>query len=68
MTASECWKEIIGLNLLLNETTKPKEITNLLMGNASSIKQVKNPDYHKLPKHIEVRYQFTRDKYNAGRM
>lgn len=35
----------------------------LYMDNQSAIRLIKNPEFHKRSKHIDVRYHFIRDKY-----
>ena len=39
------------------------EIPVLFMDNQSAIRLVKNPEFHKRSKHIDVRYHFIREKY-----
>ena len=34
--------------------------------NQSAIKLIKNPEFHKRTKHIDVRYHFIREKFNYG--
>lgn len=36
------------------------------MDNQSAIRLVKNPEYHKRSKHIDIRYHFVREKYEEG--
>lgn len=40
--------------------------TDFNMDNQSAIRLVKNPEFHKRTKHIDVRYHFIREKYEAG--
>ena len=35
-----------------------------LSANLSAIKLIKNPEFHRRNKHIDVRYHFIRDKFN----
>lgn len=65
--ASERFKEIIWLNRLLNETTNVVDAISS-HGQASSITLMKNPEYHKRLKYIEVRDRSMRTKFNAGKM
>jgi len=34
--------------------------------NQSTIKLIRNPEYHKRSKHIDIRYHFVREKYASG--
>jgi len=43
-----------------------KEATDLKVDNQSAIKLVKNPEFHKRIKHIDVRYYFIRELYESG--
>ena len=36
------------------------------MDNQSAIRLIKNPEFHKRTKHIDVRYHFIREKYENG--
>lgn len=67
VAASESSKELIWLKRLLGDMTT-LGTTSLLVDNASAIKLVKNPEYHKRSKHIDVRYHFVREKYLEGEM
>lgn len=67
VAASESSKELIWLKRLLGDMTA-LGTTSLLVDNASAIKLVKNPEYHKRSKHIDVRYHFVREKYLEGEM
>lgn len=42
------------------------EIPVFFMDNQSAIRLVKNPEFHKRTKHIDVRYHFIREKYEEG--
>lgn len=66
IVASERTKEVIWLNRLLQEITVLNEVFMLIIDNASAIKLVKNPEFHKSSKHVEVRYYFVREKYREG--
>lgn len=67
VAASETIKDLIWVDRL---------ITNLLSGgyekpvvridNQSAIRLIKNPEYHKRTKHIDVKYHFIREKYENG--
>lgn len=67
VAASQATKEAIWLQKLLfdihEEVIKP---TILNVDNQSSIKLIRNPEFHNRTKHIDVQYHFVRDKYEAG--
>lgn len=66
IAASQCVKELIWLRQLFNEIlTKPMTVT-LFMDNQSAIRLVKNPEFHKRSKHIDIRYHFIREKYEEN--
>ena len=64
IAACEATKEATWLRLLLNDIgcqcTSP---TIINIDNQSSIKLVKNPEFHKRTKHVDTRYHFIREKY-----
>ena len=66
MAVSEAAKEVIWLNRLLGEISHLEEQPVLKVDNASTIKLIKNPEFHKRTKHIEVRHYFVREKYQEG--
>ena len=66
VAASEGTKEAIWLTRMLNEISKLNSTPTLYIDNASAVKLVKNPEFHKRSKHIEVRHYFVREKYLEG--
>ena len=67
IAASEAVQELIWLKNLLAELTNSKVETPLLfIDNQSTIKVVKNPEYHGRMKHVDIRYHFVKEKYEAG--
>lgn len=66
VAACEGAKEAIWLTRMLNEISKFKSKPTLYIDNASAVKLVKNPEFHKRSKHIEVRHYFVREKYLDG--
>lgn len=53
----------------MNEIYQEEEIFKkfiLHIDNQSAIRLIRNPEYHKRSKHIDVRYQFIREKYKDG--
>ncbi|UYV63360.1 hypothetical protein LAZ67_2003844, partial [Cordylochernes scorpioides] len=54
VAASNTAKEVIWLNRLFSEISPLKEQPNIKVDNASTIKLIKNPEFHKRTKHIEA--------------
>lgn len=78
MAASQCVKELVWLRKLFYEILVGKISVEtesdfildkkvlkiiLFMDNNSAIRLIKNPEYHKRTKHIDVRFHFIREKY-----
>lgn len=64
IAASQTIKEIIWMKSLINDLVLFKNITTTLyVDNLSAIKLIKNPEFHRRSKHIDVRYHFIRDKF-----
>lgn len=67
VAAAEAMKELIWLKRLLKEIAPEDDRwPQFYMDCQSAIKLVKNPEFHKRTKHIEVRYHFIREKYEKG--
>lgn len=66
VAASEGVKDIIWLKRLFSEVTTLREVPTLLVDNASAVKLIKNPEFHKRSKHIDIKYHFIREKYGSG--
>ncbi|UYV74917.1 hypothetical protein LAZ67_12001798 [Cordylochernes scorpioides] len=66
VAATNTAKEVIWLNRLLSEISPLKEQPIIKVDNASTIKLIKNPEFHKRTKHIEVRHYFVRKKYQES--
>ena len=67
VAAAEAVKDVIWIKRLLSEiSTTPLSNCSLLLDNQSAIKLIKNPEFHKRTKHIDVRYHFIRDRYEEG--
>lgn len=67
IAASNAVKELVWLNLLLSELlVDGLNVPIFYMDNQSAIRLVKNPEYHKRTKHIEVRYHFIRERFEEG--
>ena len=41
-------------------------IPNLQIDNESTIRLIKNPEFHNRTKHIDIQYKFVREKYENG--
>lgn len=64
VAAAEAMKELIWLKRLFKEIVPEDSRKPILyMDCQSAIKLVKNPEFHKRTKHIDVRYHFIREKY-----
>lgn len=62
MAASEAAKEMLWLRQLLLDINEPQLMITLCIDNQSAIKLIHNPVYHKRTKHIDVKYNFIREK------
>lgn len=64
MAASQCVKELVWIKNMLNEIFGNELLkVTLYMDNQSAIRLVKNPEFHKRSKHIDVRFHFIRENY-----
>lgn len=62
IAATEATKSALWIKQLLKELSH--QITPIVkVDNQSAIKLIKNPEFHKRTKHIDVRYFFIREKY-----
>lgn len=52
--------------MLVGELPVMDEKPEFFMDNQSAIRLVKNPEFHKRTKHIDVNYHFIREKYEEG--
>lgn len=67
MSACTATKEAVWLKQLLKDIEYRCEGPIVLnIDNQSAIRLIKNPEFHKRTKHIDVRYHFIREKYNNG--
>lgn len=62
MAASEAAKEILWLRQLLIDIREPQLVVTLCIDNQSAIKLIHNPIYHRRTKHIDIKYNFIREK------
>ena len=66
VAASSACKEAVWLRKLLrNLNCGSEKATVIFVDNQSAIRLVKNPEYHKRTKHIDIRYHFIREKSEA---
>lgn len=69
VAASQATKEAIWLHQLLTEIKEPTQLpVKLYVDNQSAIKLIRNPEFHKRTKHIDIKYHFVREKYDEGRI
>lgn len=54
------------MTYLLDELLIEYESRTLFGDNMSAIRLIKNPEFHKRTKHIDVMYHFIREKFNEG--
>lgn len=68
VSASDAVKELVWLNQFFNEILPESSNDKILfhMDNQSAIRLIKNPEFHKRTKHIDVRYHFIREKFEEG--
>lgn len=63
IAASQSLKELIWLKNLLQEIVGSMNIPKLYIDNQSAIKLIKNPEFHRRTKHIDVKYHFIRENF-----
>lgn len=60
-------RELIWLRRLLNNIHNTCEkATDLQTDNQSAIKLVKNPEFHKRTKHVDIHFHFIRERFAQG--
>lgn len=60
-------KELVWLRAFLKELKVDlKREPEMLCDNQSSIRLIKNPEFHQRTKHIDIAYHFVREKYEEG--
>lgn len=62
MAASDAAREILWIRQFLLDIGRPQNTVSLKIDNQSAIKLIHNPVFHKRSKHIDVRYNFIREK------
>ena len=64
IAASEATKELVWIKRLLKEIFENElKMPIYFMDNQSAIRLIKNPEFHKRSKHIDIRYHFVREKF-----
>lgn len=67
LASCQAVKEIVWIQSILKNIMRLEEVTTTLyMDCQSAIRLIKNPEYHKRTKHIDVKYHFIREKFNLG--
>lgn len=67
VAASAASKELVWLRRLLNDIDcQCDQPTTLFVDSQSAIKLIKNPEFHKRTKHIDILYHFIRERYIRG--
>lgn len=67
IAASEATRELVWIRRLLDEILENDlNVPLYFMDNQSAIKLIKNPEFHKRSKHIDIRYHFVREKFEEG--
>ncbi|XP_076547399.1 uncharacterized protein LOC143305951 [Osmia lignaria lignaria] len=67
IAAATATKEAVWLRTLLkNMGHQCREPTKLYVDNQSTIRLVRNPEFHKRTKHIDVKFHFIREKSESG--
>lgn len=62
-----CVRELTWLEMLFHQILGSKLLEiKLYMDNQSAIRLIKNPEFHKRTKHIDVAYHTVREKYKRG--
>jgi len=67
IAACEAVKEAFWLKQLLCDSgCQCDKAIIVKVDNQSAIKLIRNPEFHKRSKHIDIRYHFVREKYSSG--
>lgn len=70
VAASMATTDLVWHLRLLNELLAPVKLKTptLFVDNQSALKLIRNPQFHKRTKHIDVKYHYIREKYEEGMM
>lgn len=67
IAASQTVKEILWARQLLEDVCETiNKPVKLYVDNQSAIRLIRNPEFHKRTKHVDVRYHFVREKVSDG--
>lgn len=67
IAASTATREIVWMRRLLSDIAHPcVRATRLFIDNQSTIRLIKNPEFHKRTKHVEVQYHYVREQLKNG--
>lgn len=67
VAASESVRELIWLrNLMTDVAPTIQNVPLLMVDNQSAIKLIRNPQFHKRSKHIDIKHHFIREKYSQN--
>lgn len=67
IAAASAAKEAVWLRNLLNDIgCRCEKAIILYIDNQSAIRLIKNPEFHKRTKHIDIRHHFIREKVEQG--
>lgn len=65
---SQAVQELTWLMLLMGNLLESQEVKPIIYtDNQSAIRLVKNPEFHKRSKHIDVRYHYVKKQYAEGK-
>jgi len=69
MAASDAVKESLWLRTLLSSLLQRSiNPISINIDNQSAIRLIKNPEFHKKTKHIDIRFHFIREKFENGKI
>lgn len=66
VAAAQATKELVWIGLLLRNLLITYNKPNLFVDNQSAIRLIKNPEFHKRTKHIDIKFHFVRQKFAEG--
>lgn len=67
VAAAEAVKELVWIKQLLGDLLPNQNIKAVLnVDNQGAIRLIRNPEFHRRTKHIDVRFHFIREKYTDG--
>lgn len=64
VAAAQAVKEMVWIDRLMVDILSKCENPSMLVDNQSEIRLIKNMEFHKRTKHIDVMYNFIREKFN----